>query len=325
MADVSSDGIDVTLGRLEDELLQVRSAREQVDDVVSASLELMAHVRQSTTQLKQCSDALATEASRLERSSESFTRISSETIEAVKGQAASAQATIEASAGEQLERASSELSGLTEQAIADLNATLGSAKTEVGTSVESLGAAVTSVKETANDLRACGAEVVEAIRKQDSDSQAALQQAASTIVENVSSDIATLAKKAVEDIDAILDTTKAETDTATETLKEATSAAISRYDALLDAQEHATFELEKQSLETRKLLESARQLVSEVDGKIATLQSIDVEGLKDEVKSLKDIEADNMATLKKGLTGVYVMVGICIIVCAAILVRMFMA
>ena len=116
---------------------------------------------------------------------------------------------------------------------------------------------------------------------------------------------------------------RSELGTVAESTKAAASDINASGEALLEANEAAKSENKLQNEETRALLKDAQKHLTDIDANIATLKKIDVDSIAKEVRELKTIEANNAASLKSKLTTVTVMSGASIVLCIAVLMKLF--
>ena len=256
MSNESNTNLNVVLGQLEDELRQMKTAKDQVDGMISSNSELAANLERLISSTRE-----------LMEESGSRTREASEILSKEAGRLSEKSDTIEKAATE-------------------------------GT---------------------------EAIRKQASEAQIALEQTADSVVEKTSSAVSELAERAIASINTELDKTKVEADEAIASLDKAASDAKEGRDALLEAHESFAGECKRQNTEMKSLLDQAQKHIADIDTRIATLKEIDVEVLAKELRDLKDVEASNAADLKRQLKSIGIMVGACIVVCLIALAKLFIA
>lgn len=303
MSNESNANLNAILGQLEDELLQIKSAKDQVDDMISSNTELSASlerligsskglVQQSSAQTKEAAETLSKEADRLSENREAIARASVEGVEAIDKQASSAQATLEEAAN---------------------------------TAVEKISFETTRLADSSKAMERASTETSETIQRQAAGAQATLEQAANSAVDKISFEISGLTERAIKNLNTGLDKAKGEIDFAAESLNTAASDAKRDREALLKAHEAASNESKQQSAETKALLEEARRYLVEIDAKIATLKNIDIDSLIKEFEELKSVEANNTTALKKQLTTVTIMTGACIAICLATLAKLFIA
>lgn len=321
MGNDNGTDINVALGQLEDELGRVKSAREQVDEVLSASARLAELVRQSDDETKAAADALSKEAARLEECSGMIGKLSAEGVEAIQRQASDSQAALREGAEGIVQKVASEMEQLS------------------------------ALSET---IERSSAEGVEAIQKQVADAGTSIGNAAEAVVERVSSESSVLVKQAMASLSEGLDKAERDVDAAAEFLSAAASSVKESADALREAQEAATNDSKRQNAEVKSLIEEAQRHLSDIDERIATLEGIDIDSLVAELKGLKEneesisvelkkqmvdvsetmeaelrglkkIEEANGTSLKKQMTGIAVMVGICTVVCVAVLVKLMIS
>ena len=321
MGNESNAKLNVVLGALEDELRQIKSAKEQVGIAVSANSELSANldrligsskelVRESNDQTRNAVEALSKEVAGLSARAKEIESAASCGAETIRDQAAIAQAALEETA----------------------NRAVGTMASEAEASQDKAAAAIDALREQAERMEkrteaaeAASAETAEAGKHQASDAQAMLEKTAGSAIERVSLKIAEFTKEGITSVGNDLQEAKSDMERAIESLDASTSSVGEARDELVEAHEKALSENQRQSAETRALLEETQRRLIEIDARIETLKDIDIDSLVSELKELKDIEASNTAALKKQLTSVTVMVAACIVICLAALAKLLIA
>lgn len=298
MSDEGSNKLNETLGQLEDELQQIKSAKEQVDEVVSASVELSEGlerligstkelIQRSNDRTQEAAEALSKEAGRLAGSSNAIEKASLEAVEAVRTQASSAQTTLEDATGK---------------------------------AVEALGEQAERLEKHTTAMELAVEKTADTVRKQASDSQEAIEQTATKAVEQMSSDIADLMKKAVSSLNGELEDAKGNIDAAVNSLNDATANIGKGCESLAALHETVSEDNERWGSETKALIEETQRRLADVDARVSTIKEIDVDSLTLLVREVRDAEAADVDDFKKQLTTLKVMVGLCVIVCIATLV-----
>ena len=138
----------------------------------------------------------------------------------------------------------------------------------------------------------------------------------------VSDQISELANQVISNLGESIGTARDELSAAVESAKVATSDIKASSDALLETNEAAKSESKRQNEETAALLEDTQKHLADIDASIAVLKEIDVDSLAEEVRELKTVEANNVASLKSKLTTVTVMAGASIVLCIAVLAKL---
>lgn len=219
--------------------------------------------------------------------------------------------------------ANSELSSKLERVVVETRALVEKSNDQTRAAAESLAGEVERFSEQSEAIKKAAADGAEAIMKQASDAQAALEQASGNAVGKVSDQISGFAEKAISELSECISETKSQLDMAAESMKMAASDIKASSDALLEANESSASENRRQNEETRGLLSDAQTHLTEIDASIATLKEIDVNLLAEEIRDLKTVEANNIASLKSKLMTVTVMAGASIVLCIAILAKLF--
>ena len=316
-----SDELNVVLGQLEDELRQIKSAKDQVESALSTNAELSASlerliasskelVEESNGQTRSAVDALSKEVTELSELSKAIEQASSDGAEVIRIQASNAQSTLEETAGSAIAKIASETEASKEGLIA---------------TIATLSDQAQRMEQHSQVLEKESSQTVDAIRKQASDAQSALEAAASSALERSSAEIAGYTEQAVENLNNGLNEARSDIGKAAESLNEAKLGIDDSRDTLLKAHDEAMSNNRQQSSETRALLEEAQRHLVDIDARIATLKDIDIDSLVKELKELKDVEAADTAALKKQLTSITFMVGACIVICLIALVKSFIA
>lgn len=219
--------------------------------------------------------------------------------------------------------ANGELSSKLERVVVETRALVEKSNDQTRAAAESLAGEVERFSEQSEAIRKAAADGTEAIMKQASDAQAALEQASGNAVGKASDQISGFAEKAMSELSEGISEAKSQLDVAAESMKMATSGIKANSDALLKANESSASENKRQNEETRALLDDAQKHLAEIDASIATLKEIDVNLLAEEIRELKTVEANNMASLKSKLMTVTVMAGAGIVLCIAVLAKLF--
>ena len=292
MSNDSSASLKNILGQLEDELSRVKSARDQVESVLTANEELKGLTRQANSDSKVAAEALINAASHLTGYSEAIERASANGVDAIRKQASDAQATLEAAADAAVERVASQTDQL---------------------------------MEVSKAMERSSSETVEAVRKQASDGKVALEHAAESAVENVSSEIKGTAEQAIASLNEGISEAKRDINQAFESLEATTGELNQARGDLVESHETASAETQRQIEETKALLEAAQEQLAGIDARITELTSIDIKGLSEEIRGLREAEESSTALLQKQLRNVTATVGICIVICLALLVKLLIA
>lgn len=301
MSNDSTARLNEALGQLEDELQHIRSARNQVEGMISSNVDLSASlgrlidaskelVHESNDQSRDASETLSREANRLAECSKTIEKAAAEGSAAIKEQTSDAQAAIEEAADSAVARIASE-------------------SEKIALSSKSIESSSVAIAETFD--------------KKAQETQAAIEHAASQAVEKASSEIAGYTEQAISTLSGSLDEVKGGLGSAVEALESESSEAKKSREALLEAHDDAKKEHERQSSETRALIDEAQKHLVEIDARIASLKDVDIDSLVKELRELKDIEASNTEALKKKLTTVTAIAGACIVVCLAALAKLF--
>lgn len=301
MSNETGSNLNVILGQLEDELRAIKSAREQADGVVSANSELCVRlervvaemrglVEESNNRTRAATESLANEVGRLSEQSEAIKKAAADSADAIAKQASDAQVALEGAADSIANTLSAETERLTSQ--------------------------LRTVEESSAKISAI-------VQKQAADGQATLEKAANDAIGKMSDQISGLADQAISSLSEGIGERRNGLDAVAESTKVAASDIKASGEALLEANEAAKSESKRQNGETRALLEDAQKHLADIDASIATLKEIDVDSLAEEVRELKAIEADNAASLKSKLMTVTVMAGASIVLCIAVLAKLF--
>ena len=301
MNNEGNSNLNVILAQLEDELRAIKSAQDQADGVVSANSELSAKlervvietrglIEKSNDQTRAAAEALAGEVGRLSEQTDAIKRAAGEGSEAIVKQAADAQA------------------ALTETA---------------NSAAETLAAGAKRLTEHLQAMEESSSGIVATMQAQASDAQAALGQAANDAVEKSSAQMSGLVEQAMSSLNEGIAEARGEISAAAESAKAAAAEIGANSNSLLEANEASASENRRNNEETRALLEGAQRHLDEIDANIATLKEIDVSTLAEEVRELKTIETNNAAMLKSKLMTATAMAGASIVLCIAVLVKLF--
>lgn len=301
MNNEGNSNLNVILGQLEDELRAIKSARDQADGVVSANSELSAKlervvietrglIEKSNDQTRAAAEALAGEVGRLSEQTDAIKQAAAEGSEAIMKQAADAQA------------------ALTETA---------------NSAAETLSAGAKRLTEHLHAMEESSSGIAATMQAQASDAQTALGKAANDAVEESRAQMSGLVEQAMSSLNEGIAEARGEISAAAESAKAAAAEIGANSNALLEANEASASENRRNNEETRALLEGAQRHLDEIDANIATLKEIDVSTLAEEVRDLKTIETNNAAMLKSKLTTATAMAGASIVLCIAVLVKLF--
>lgn len=301
MSNEGNSNLNVILGQLEDELRAIKSARDQADGVISANSELSSKlervvietrglIEKSNDQTRAAADSLAGEVGRLSEQTDAIKRAAAEGSEAIVKQAADAQA------------------ALTETA---------------NSAAETLAAGAKRLTEHLHAMEESSSGIVATMQAQASDAQAALGKAANDAVEQSRAQMSGLVEQAMSSLNEGIAEARGEISAAAESAKAAAAEIGANSNALLEANEASASENRRNNEETRALLEGAQRHLDEIDANIATLKEIDVSTLAEEVRELKTIETNNATMLKSKLMTATAMAGASIVLCIAVLVKLF--
>lgn len=219
--------------------------------------------------------------------------------------------------------ANSELSAKLERVVIETRGLIEKSNDQTRAAAEALAGEVGRLSEQTDAIKRAAGEGSEVIVKQAADAQAALGQAANDAVEKSSAQMSGLVEQAMSSLNEGIAEARGEISAAAESAKAAAAEIGANSNALLEANEASASENRRNNEETRALLEGAQRHLDEIDANIATLKEIDVSTLAEEVRELKTIETNNAAMLKSKLMTATAMAGASIVLCIAVLVKLF--
>lgn len=198
MSNESSEALDTILGQLEDELRSVKSARDQVDEMVSVGenlgrlvLSSNEFVEKSGIQMRETAAELSTATERLSERSEAIERITAEGVEAISAQASNAQDALGQLAESVSAKASSDMTRLAEQSVAIFNDRVDQAVKDNGIAGEELRAAATDITRGCDALIEAHASASEEIELRLAENKELLEEARS-LLSSIDERVATL-------------------------------------------------------------------------------------------------------------------------------------
>lgn len=219
--------------------------------------------------------------------------------------------------------ASNELCTKLERVIAETRQLVEESNIQTREATELLTNEVNRMSTHSEAINKAAADGAEAITKRASDAQASLERISNDIIEKTSDQMTKFTEQETVRLNKGIKEAKVKLDAIAESAKAAASDVKASGDTLIEANETCRSEIKRQNEQTRALLEDAQKHLGDIDMTIASLKKIDIESLVEEVKDLKVVEANNVASLKSRLQTTIGVVGVSIVLCIAILAKLF--
>ena len=191
MVNDNSKNLNEILSQLEDELRQVKSAKDQVESMIAADSRLSDNLERFINTADEVSQrSLAQTQETTEMLSKEIDRLS-EQSEAIQKRATGVQAAIEQTANSAVDKASSDISELTQRAIADLDGGLEKARSDIESALESLKTATSDAADSHDALLEAHETASTENQRQNAETRALLEEAQKQLAE-INTWIATL-------------------------------------------------------------------------------------------------------------------------------------